>query len=64
MVSNYEIYLLGQFIFFITLITLKNILTLIVAFFVSEMQRIFCEALVGTPIRFEITQNRLKMGKI
>jgi hypothetical protein len=63
MVSNYEIYLLGQFIFFITLITLKNILTLIVAFFVSEMQRIFCEALVGTPIRFEITQNRLKMRK-
>ncbi len=31
--------------------------------FVSEMQRIFCEALVGTPIRFEITQNRVKNEK-
>jgi hypothetical protein len=33
--------------------------SLIVAIFVFEMQRNFCEALVGTPIRFEITQNRL-----
>jgi hypothetical protein len=51
MVTNYEIYLIGQFIFFITLITLKKTLTLIVAFFVSGMQGIFCGGLVGSDLK-------------
>ncbi len=44
MVTNYEIYLIGQFIFFITLIKLKNILTLIVAFLSLECKEFFVEA--------------------
>ncbi len=39
--TKYEIYLLGQFIFFITLITLKNILTLVVAFLSLKCKEVF-----------------------